>query len=237
MITVLLLNYKRKKNIESIIETLKNQTLDCEIFLWNNSNEVFIDNRVDWIVNSNDNKFYWPRWFMGVYASNEFIMSMDDDLTFTHSNALKDLHNEALKYKEDGRAIGIEGVKVKNFEKYFPHKKENLLNSVFLPNSNFRVKNPKKPELVDIIKGRLLLCLKKDLEKIPLKTKFLDYADDIAVSSFLASGKRRHHLVTNVLNNKITNLSGMDGPMAQSSRSNWDELRSKALKEYYFKSH
>ncbi len=235
MITVLLLNYRRRENIDIILNSLKNQTLDCEIFLWNNSNDVFKDNRIDWIVNSNNNQYCWPRWFMGNYASNEFIMSMDDDLTFTQNNALEKLYNEAKKYKEKGRAIGIEGIRIHNINSYYSTKKQTRLKKLFIGNPNLHFITPKTNKKVDIIKGRLLLCAREDLKEVPLHIKYLKYGDDIALCYFLSKGKKEHHIVTNKLNNRIADLPGTHGSMALNSHVNWNQIRTDILKEYFGK--
>lgn len=233
MITVLLLNYKRRNNIDIILDSLKSQTLNCEIFLWNNSSKIFTDNRVDWIINSSKNQFCWPRWFMGVYANNDFIMSMDDDITFTHNSALEELYNEAIKYREKGRAIGIEGVRIQNFNSYFSTRKQMRLNKLHIGNPNLHFITPKKIEKVDIIKGRLLLCVKEDLKEVPINTKFREFGDDIAMSFFLSKGKKEHHIVTNKLNGKVKNLWGINGLMAQQSKENWGQIRLNVLNEYF----
>ncbi len=233
MITVLLLNYKRRENIEIIIDSLKNQSIECEIFLWNNSDDNFIDDRIDWVINSNRNRFCWPRWFMGVYAKNDFIMSLDDDLSFTDNTALEIIHNEAIHWWEKGRAIGIEGVRVNNLEKYFSTSTQMRLHKLKIGKPNIHFIKPKKIQKVDIIKGRLLLCSKEDLKEVPINTKFRQYGDDIALSYFLSKGRRNHHIVTNKLNDKIINLEGTHDSMAQQSTENWDQIRTKILNEYF----
>ena len=55
MITILLMNYKRRENLNEIILALKSQTIPCEIFVWNNAPKPFIHDDVDWIVNSSNN--------------------------------------------------------------------------------------------------------------------------------------------------------------------------------------
>ena len=88
MVTVLLMNYKRRENLNKIILALKSQTIPCEIFVWNNAPEPFVHADVDWVLNSSDNVRCWPRWLMGTFAKNDYIMSHDDDLLITKEDAL-----------------------------------------------------------------------------------------------------------------------------------------------------
>ena len=68
MVTVLLLNYQREVNLPKIIESLRAQTVACEIFLWNNAATPYENSQVDWIVNSGKNVRCWSRWCMAPFA-------------------------------------------------------------------------------------------------------------------------------------------------------------------------
>jgi hypothetical protein len=112
MVTVLLLNFRRESNIHLIIKSLKNQTVPCKIFLWNNSESYFKHPDVDLVINSSKNLKCWPRWSMASYAETEYIMSHDDDLVFNSPDTLGTLVNALESDYAPGRAVGFNGVKL-----------------------------------------------------------------------------------------------------------------------------
>lgn len=233
MITVLLLNYKRTSNVLQILDRLRAQTIPCEIFLWNNSDEPFEDDRVDWVINSGRNAVCWPRWFMAPYASNELVMTWDDDLNFEDNDVLEILHREANAHYQPGRIFGLYGVQVNNPEVYFPSQNDKRLASIGLKKVNKSIGLPKDHTPVDLVKGRCMVLHKQDLKAVPITTDFGLAYDDIAVSRFVAGEKKLHHLIVGGLKGKISNFDDKDGEMALSSKENWAESRSKAL-NYFF---
>ena len=233
MVTVLLLNYQRKDNILKILQTLKSQTVPCEIFLWNNAPEPFEDERVDWVINSGKNAVCWPRWFMGQYATNDFVMTLDDDLNFTTNDALETLINGAKKHYEKGRIVGLYGIQVNDPENYFPSKNEKRLGGIGLKKVNKSVGLPSKDTPVDVVKGRCMVVHKNDLAALPMVTDFCYNCDDIVASHFVAQGQKRHHLIIKGMEGKLENYEEMDGEMALSSLEGWKDRRSNALSRYF----
>ena len=106
-ITFILLNYKRPENLRRILASIEAQTMwtegRVEIFLWNNSGLVFTDPRITWQVNSSQNRFCWPRWFMGSLARTTYICSLDDD-----NKVLSDLV-QVMDTLEVGQICGFAG--------------------------------------------------------------------------------------------------------------------------------
>ena len=91
-VTVLLLNYKRPENVKRILDDLSRQKpCSPNIFLWNNSGRAFTDPRINWQIDSSENRFCWPRWMMGSLAQTKYICTMDDDFTFSDPFVLRDL--------------------------------------------------------------------------------------------------------------------------------------------------
>jgi hypothetical protein len=173
--TALLLNWKRSDNLVKIINSLKSQSVSVEIFLWNNNIEDDNKYDVDLQINSEKNLMCLPRWFMGIYASSEYIFSLDDDLIFSDSNVLEDCVNFM---KETDVAIGKTGVILNDEKDYW--KSKHVLNP-----------NPHENISVDIIKGRFLMCSKKHISKISLNNFNNVYftnpriEDDIILSSLI----------------------------------------------------
>jgi len=151
-VTALLLNWKRSNNLKIIIECIRSQSIPVEIFLWNNNVEDVNRYDVDMQINSEKNLMCLPRWFMGMYASSEYIFSLDDDLVFRDTKVVEDCV-DFIGYND--MAIGKTGV-ILNEEKNYWNSKH-ILNP-----------DPNNDISVDIIKGRFFMCPKKNISKILL---------------------------------------------------------------------
>ncbi|MFT7231852.1 MAG: hypothetical protein ACI8TA_001065 [Cyclobacteriaceae bacterium] len=233
LVTVLLMNYKRKLNLPIIIDSLKSQSVTCKIFLWNNSGEDYNDDRLDLIINSSKNLKCWPRWSMAAYAETEYIMSHDDDLCFNSSDALEKLIESHQKNEKPGLAIGFNGVKLGDDLSYYPNKTQKLIRKVGIKRGAKHIKFPKKDTFVDIIKGRMIFCKTKDLKMAPLFQDHNENCDDIIISTALSKGMLKHHIVTSSLNKKINELSGGKDFNAVSQKINWEEYRTFVTKECF----
>lgn len=239
MVTVLLMNYKRRENLNKIILALKSQTIPCEIFVWNNAPEPFVHADVDWVLNSSDNVRCWPRWFMGTFAKNDYIMSHDDDLLITKEDALELLVKEYEEKGHKGMAIGPYGVILGRNNVYFPKnvlaKGLQKLGSTGIPK---HLSFPQKCVKVDIIKGRMIFFKKDELNNIPIlpegPSSFV-LCDDIVINAHLAHGALGHHLVTNKLNGKIQDIEDKGSSTGLwKSHPNWKEMRNETA-QYHFK--
>jgi len=236
MVTILLLNYKREANLPGIIESLRSQTVPCEIFLWNNAEKPFENPDVDWIVNSSRNVRCWSRWSMAPFASYKYVMTLDDDICFTSFDCLEILVDELETHYKHGRAIGTHGVVLDGDCNYYPRGISQSLRKVGIKLAPRHFKFPEANMEVDILKGRLIFCKKNDLAKVPLyplDNKSLTSGDDIVVSSYLAGRKRKQHMITNRLNGKMKELWGGTEPMALSTDPEWEELRNQIAKMYF----
>jgi hypothetical protein len=233
MITVLLMNYKRRANLDLILQSIRAQDIEIEVFLWNNADEPFQDDRVDWVINSNRNTRCWSRWFIAQYASNDFVMTLDDDLLFDGRDSFSKLYQEAKKNYIDGRIMGLFGVQYNGAEDYWPNPRLRKLNKFGLIKINKHIDSPIQNIPVDIVKGRCMVFNKKDLIQLPMAPKHIDYGDDIMASYYFSAGKKRHHIITNVLNDKIVNLHDEKGAMALSSKDGWNKTRSEIMNDYF----
>lgn len=88
-ITIVLLNYKRPKNIPIILDAIKNQTVKSTVFLWNNGSENVQSPLIDRYVQSDENVGCMARWKMAKEATTPFVMSLDDDVNFNRKDVLK----------------------------------------------------------------------------------------------------------------------------------------------------
>jgi hypothetical protein len=233
MVTVLLLNYKRVENLPIILDALKNQTVECKIFLWNNGEEEFNDPRLDLVINSSKNLKCWARWSMASYANTPYVMSHDDDLVLSSPDSLQSLIDTMEENYEAGRAIGFNGVKLGKDLSYYPTEQQKSIRKVGITVGAKHHKFPKKNTRVDILKGRLIFFKTADLKRVPMHIEPEEDIDDIFISSYLAKRSRKHHIVTSALNGKVEELKGGAESMALSQRENWEDYRTIAAKKYF----
>ncbi len=234
MVTILLTNYKRQNNLDIIISALRSQSIDVEIFLWNNAEEDFNDDRVDWIINSSRNVRCWSRWSMAPFARNKLVMTHDDDFFLRKNDAIELLVNDYESSFEPGMAMGFTGVRLGEDLSYYPNKMQKLLRQkAKIYRGAKHLYLPKENKTVDVIKGRLLLCKREEITSLPIYEEGAEVFDDIYVSAFLAKWSRGRHMLTNVLNDSVEELEGGDGQMALSQQQNWEDFRSSVSKKYF----
>lgn len=188
MITVVLLNYQRPDNLHRIITAIKSQTEESTIFLWNNG-ALFDDNRVDWQIDSNINRYCRPRWFMASHAETDFVCVIDDDLCFADDRVLEDSLN-AIGDASAGTVVGMTGVILKPHVAY-----RDCIHLDWLP------RFPDGDTVVDIVKGRFMVLRTCDVAAIDFHA--IDPVhDDIAVSALVGD----EHLVPGSLRGRFTEL-------------------------------
>ena len=230
MITILLMNYKREENLPRIISDLRNQSIRCEIFLWNNAPTPFHHEEVDWVVNSSKNVRCWARWSMAQFATNDWIMTLDDDLTLGDSESLAYLLEQANRYYKAGRAFGLFGVQYNGDKKYQrPKEKQGVRKD-----ANIHHDLPERNTPVDIIKGRCFLFRKEDLKALPhTPDHAIESGDDLVASYYLAKRRPRHHLLIGNMSDRIVELPGGQDEMALSATGDWNEIRSEITTHYF----
>ena len=73
--TALLLNWKREENLKKVISSIRNQSADVKIWLWNNNpNGVKYD--VDLQIDSGINFKCWSRWLLGSLVDTSYIFTI-----------------------------------------------------------------------------------------------------------------------------------------------------------------
>ena len=201
-VTVLLMNWKREKNLKTIIERLKKQTVKPKIFLWDNNPSTKIKpETVDWYCKSTKNTVY-GRWMMASLADTEYIMTMDDDIIPKSDTFIQKC---MLEYKKhDCLILGIEGKKTPKSKPYYNKVGDTT-------------------DWADIIKGKFMFMRTDYLKKVKLKPLCNVYReDDIYVSFMVAEGKQAPHYVSRDLRAEIIEL-GMQEVGMQNDKTHMEE--------------
>ncbi len=167
-VACILLNWKRPDNLKIIIEDIRNQSADIDIYLWNNNKDDKTEYDVDHRIDSSDNLKCYPRWFLLNYVDADYAFVIDDDLTFSDHHVINDC---LTKIPSDDTIIGLMGISLNSELMYY--------------GSKHKVVNQDQDSPVDIIKGRFMFFNVKYLKSLdlPLFAKFDRIEDDIIVSS------------------------------------------------------
>ena len=213
-LTVLLLNWKRPHNLAKVLASIERQTCRPKIFLWNNGDRLN-DLRVDWIIDSSQNKACWPRWSLGAMADTEFVCSLDDDLAFGDERVLENLLRYLKNLDQPERLVGFHGVILEPTKPYA---------------SCTHVKSTPHAEIaVDIVKGKLLACRRDSLRSIQMASEAQE--DDIAVSGLAARGRPLFHRVASLFHDRMICLPEMG--IGISHRLEHNQCRETARRKYY----
>lgn len=166
--TALLLNWKRPQNQKMILESIRNQSIPIDIFLWNNNSEDKYDYDADLKINSSKNLICWPRWLIACFAETEYIFTLDDDIMFSQEDVIE----KCIYFFEKNRfsidtIIGKFGVILNSEKNYFG-------------SNHIQAANEQK--YVDVVKGRFMFMRTEFIKNIYLNLSVRE--DDIYISSF-----------------------------------------------------
>ena len=173
MTTALLLNWKRPENLKKVIKSLRMQSADIQIYLWNNNAEDKADYGVDVQINSSRNFFCWPRWLVGSLARTEFIFTLDDDLALVDPEFIDQCIDFCKRQDALDIILGITGV-------VFNEEKE------YWDSTHIIRSDGKRSVDVDVVKGRFMFMRREFLSRVTLShnlDRTLDVGEDIYISS------------------------------------------------------
>ena len=238
--TFIILNYKRLKNLPIIVEAIKKQSIETEIFIWNNNPEVILNqgmfsHKVDLLVNSSRNLFCGPRWDLCKFAKNDFVFILDDDICFADDTIAEHILSESKKNYKPGRLFGVEGVIIDDDLNYFDlSDKQKIIIHSSLPatiNKPLHFAYPDQDINVDVVKGRLICLNKNDLLAIPAPPSlFIDKADDITYSLWLAKNTK-YHLLIGGCKGRLKDFENKNATYALSMENDWKAYRNNVVKD------
>ena len=212
-VTALLLNWKRQDNIVKVIQSIKDQTVDIKIWLWNNNIEDKTIYNVDVQINSSENFKCWPRWLIGSMVDEGYIFTLDDDIMFNKTNVIENClkYYKSIDLKKEFPIIGYSGVVLDDEMGYWTSK---------------HISNPIEDEdiKVDIVKGRFMFMDKNILSKVGLENE--PTCEDIKISSY-----SNYKVLPSVIYNGLTNLE--EGAEALHASPEQREKRDIATKKYF----
>ena len=193
-ITALLLNWKRQDNIVKVIQSIRNQSIDIDIWLWNNNLEDKTSYDVDVQINSSNNFKCWPRWLVGSMVDEGFIFTLDDDIMFIKTDVIKNCVKiyESISNNEGFPIIGYSGVVLNEEKEYWLSKHINK------PYEDTDI-------MVDVIKGRFMFMDSKILKNVLLENE--PTCEDIKISSY-----SNYKVIPSLISNGLINLK--EGPEA-----------------------
>lgn len=215
--TVLLLNWKRPNNLRKIIESLRQQSEKCIIWLWNNNPNIKEDFNVDFQINSPKNMMCFPRWALASLVETKYVMVIDDDIALCKINTLRILREIHDMYDTNGNKRVIVGPYGQNLawdKPETPYTSGSLCDTSRITEDTY----------VDVIKGRCMFMKKNLLDNFPLK--YEDRVEDLKVSSY---GNIK--VVSPSLANKFLNLN--EGNVGLFTQRGHYEARNNATKRFF----
>jgi hypothetical protein len=192
-ITIVFLNWKRKKHLQTILDSTKNQTYKPNIYLVDNSSsnkdhKITVGDDINYISSDNSIKC-WARWDLLKEINTKYYCVMDDDLNFTQNDVLEICRNY-MEENPDVDGVGYTGVINDAQSQYW------LCTHVQDPWDGIDTK-------VDVIKGRFMFLRRSKLEDLDMTPDHT--CDDIKVSSHL-----KNKIVLSSLRNRFINLQEGD---------------------------
>ncbi len=100
-ITSILLNYNRPENMDRVIERIRMQTVESNIFIWDNSGEMKLTGNADVIIKSTRNFYCHPRYVLTAFVDTPFVWTQDDDRLIKDAKLFERLIDAATEYPED----------------------------------------------------------------------------------------------------------------------------------------
>ena len=173
MLRIILLNYKRPKNVKAICDALyKNFKITV---INKNPNETFSHPKVD-VINNTKNKYCIERWVRCFEYSEEYKLILDDDL-LPHPLLVKKMYD----MQED--MVGIYGKQGVTKAKHYKQLKDTWCTTA----------------QVDFLVGSVIMVKQSCLDSIKsdiLANTHLTRGDDILVSYLIKKVKSYNHLPT-----------------------------------------
>lgn len=214
-VTALLLNWKRQENIVKVIQSIRDQSIDVDIWLWNNNIEDKTSYDVDVQINSSNNFKCWPRWLVGSMVDEGFIFTLDDDIMFNKTDVIEICLNtyKTIDTTKTFPIIGYSGVVLNEEKDYWTSKH---INKPYEDNDI----------MVDLIKGRFMFMDSKILKNVLLENE--PTCEDIKISSY-----SNYKIIPSLISNGLINLE--EGPEALHSSLEQKEKRTESIKKYFIK--
>lgn len=97
-ITCLLMNYKRPENLPRVVQSIRDQSIDSDIILWDNSNKYSGD--VNMVIKSSINLLCQPRIIMCGFVKTKYIWTQDDDRFIRDQDLFKKLIDISEEYED-----------------------------------------------------------------------------------------------------------------------------------------
>lgn len=196
-LTLIMCNYARHEQLHEIIGVIQKQTIKPYIWVWNNDvTAPFVDDRVDWVINSSRNCH--GRFLPMLYqmAPTPFVCSMDDDLYPADDELFADAVQMLRRQQRQNTVLGAYGVRLWLGETY------RTSHWISVPKGHGQLLASGKPSQtplnydVDIVKGRILFL--RQAATHALTAGFGHHHADLYTCCTLAGQKRFNHVVSGI---------------------------------------
>ena len=188
-ITTVLLNWHRPENMKSIIPTIKNQTIESEIWVWNNGEPLNMPD-IDLEVIASKNVGCWPRHLLAGFTQSDYIITFDDDIMPSDNKVFEDIIRIVDQHTDT--IIGLFGVQLRPGHSYRASK---------------HVHRPTQDTWVDLLKNRFMAFRRDILIDVPINAWNQLYDEDIALCGMISGGARNKFFIPAALRTRFKELS------------------------------
>lgn len=209
-VTAILLNWKRPRNLDKVIKSIRSQDVPIDIWLWNNSNIVENFDVYEYFHSSTNLKCF-PRWCLASMVQTKYFFVIDDDIRFDDNRVISDCIDYFEKSNIEDLIIGHTGVVLNKVKTYFDS--EHFSNVV-------------KSVSVDIVKGRFMFMKQSLMNNVTMDVSFT--CEDIKISSH-----SDHKVIPAFLYNRFVDLE--EGEEALFRTEGQKELRQLAVNQFFCK--
>ena len=170
---------------------------------------------------------------MACHARTRYVVSMDDDICFAHSEVLATLVDLLGQQSETDRLLGAEGVRLGPNCPYAPEGRSRCRETASNETASVHYYNVREDQQVDIVKGRVLAGRTSAIRGLPMWHVDGSLCDDIVVSGLLANGRPAYHLLPCRLRDCFSDLPDMNGPMSLCQIPGWKMIREHAKRKLF----
>jgi len=213
--TLIFLNWKRKSNLNYIIDRTLEQTVLPQIIVVDNSSsneDHKISPRDSFLYIPSDNSQQcWTRWSILDHIHTKYVCVMDDDISFTDNNVIS-ICEDYMNANPSIDAIGYAGVIGNPTDSYWGSTHYHTP-----PSGNVDVR---------IIKGRFMFIRKESL-------KGLDQTPDLTCDDIKVSSHLNKKILLSDLSGKFMNLK--EGNESVHRKPEQHQKRENAVKKYFGK--
>jgi len=215
-LTVIICSWKRRRNVDLMIRAMREQTIDVNLWVWDNDGVASQSMDVDWHIRSSLNVHGAGIMMLFSMLKTPYWAYFDDDYCPRDNTLFSDIL-EVVKKRPIDSLVGAHGFNAKP-------------DATYRQSQSADTEEPAKSIDVDMVKFRSVFGHSAGVRGLPFP--WPTYHTDMHVSMHMAGSKRHHHHVSGLFRGRMRNLP--EGAEAYSNRGNHYATRDRLMKEWLY---